>query len=34
MSVETSALTVPLEELLARTAQVSGVVKYETLAGQ
>ncbi len=34
VSVETSDLTVPLEELLAKTAQVSGVVKYETLAGQ
>lgn len=34
VSVETSDLTVSLEELLARTAQVRGVLKYETLAGQ
>ncbi len=34
VSVETSDLTVSLEELLTRTAQVNGVLKYETLAGQ
>ncbi len=34
VSVETSDLTVSLEELLAQTAQVRGVLKYETLAGQ
>lgn len=34
VSVETSDLTVSLEELLTRTAQVRGVLKYETLAGQ
>lgn len=34
VSVETSDLTVSLEELLSRTAQVNGVLRYETLAGQ
>lgn len=34
VSVETSDLTVSLDEFLSRTAQVRGVLKYETLAGQ
>lgn len=34
VGVETSEMEVTLEELLARTAQVPGVVKCETLAGQ
>lgn len=34
VSVETSNLAVTLEELLARTVEVTGVLKCETLAGQ
>lgn len=34
VSMETSRLAVPLEEFLAKTAQVSGVLRCETLAGQ
>ncbi len=34
VSMETSSLAVPLEELLTKTAQVPGVLRCETLAGQ
>lgn len=34
LGVETSGMEVTLEELLTRTAQVPGVVRCETLAGQ
>ena len=34
VSMETSRLAVPLEEFLTKTAQVPGVLRCETLAGQ